>query len=140
MTRVRYFVKNLWTDEHLAQWVTTAMIVVNAALVVGIVAGGPQRFVRPSYEPLIEIAQGHTWVWGFALMFPTLLMTTPFKWSNAIGLWLGMVWHIFWAGCFSVAMVNYLEASSTAPVAYTGFALIHAILLTARVTEDDKEE
>lgn len=139
MTRVKYFVKNLWTDEHLAQWIQTIMIVVNVALAAAIVTGGPERFVRPSYEPLIEFARGYTWVWGLALALPAILMTAPFKWPNALGLWLGMVWHILWAGCFSVAMINYANASSTAPIAYAGFAMIHAALLTARVTEDREE-
>lgn len=141
MRRVRYFVESAWAEQLLAQWVTTTMIVVHAGLGFAIIAGGSRRFSPPSYQPLIDFTHGHTWIWGAIILISAALMCAPFRWPNIIGLWIGMVWMIMWMALFAVATVNYPNAVATAMVAYGGFAMINASLLTARVMDkcDEKE-
>jgi hypothetical protein len=62
-------------------------------------------------------------------------MGVPFRWPIIFGLWLGMSWMAFWAGLFAVSAVTYENAAATPMVAYGGFALINAALLTARVLD-----
>lgn len=139
VTYVKYFAKGLWVDRHLAQWVTTVMIMVHVGLAMAIVAGGSNRFSKPSYTPLIEYTHGEVWIWGVWIMFSGVLMAFPFRWPGIVGLWVGMVWHICWMSCFTIAALRYETAAATPVPAYGGFAMICAALLTARVIDKSKE-
>lgn len=131
----RYFVTGKQSEHLLTQWVTTVMIVVHWGLGIAILVGGPQRFSPPTYQPLIDLAMGQTWVWGVHIAISGLLMTVPFRWPQIIGLWLGMVWMIMWTVLFSVSVTQSPVSAATPAVAYAGFAMINAALLTARVIE-----
>lgn len=133
--RVKYFAKGLWVDKHLAQWITTIMIMVNIGLGTAIVAGGLQRLTTPSYQPLIDYSNGNFWIWGVWVCVSAFLMATPFRWANIVGLWVGMFWHIIWMTCFAIATVNYPTAAATPIPVYGGLAMIMAALLTARVID-----
>lgn len=133
--RVKYFARGLWVDRHLSQWVTTILIVVNVGLGSVILAGGVDRFAPPSYNPLVDFTHGNTWVWGVWILFSGMLMTTPFRWPNIIGLWLSLFWHVTWMACFVVAVINFPGAASTPIPMYAGTALLSAALLTARAIE-----
>jgi hypothetical protein len=137
--KMKYFAKGLWVDRHLAQWITTIMIIVHTGLSMAIVAGGEKRFSRPSYGPLIEYTHGHVWIWGIWIFVSAMLMGMPFRWPNMIGLWLGMSWHISWMSCFMIAALRYETAAATPIPVYGGFAMICAALLTARVIDKSKE-
>jgi hypothetical protein len=139
MQKVRYFAKGVWVDRHLAQWITTIMIMVHMGLATSIVVGGVERFSIPSYSPLIDYVQGETWLWGMAIGLSGMLMSVPFRWPQIIGLWIGMVWHIIWMACFVIAVIHYPTAAATAIPAYGGFALICSALLTARVIDKTGE-
>lgn len=139
MDTVKYFAKGLWVDQHLAQWITTIMIMVHVSLGMVIIAGGVQRFSRPSYRPLIDYVDGQVWIWACVIFSSAILMSSPFRWPNIIGLWVGMGWHICWFSCFTVAALRYPDAVATAIPAYAGFAMICAALLTARVIDKTKE-
>ena len=133
--RVKYYVRGMWVDRHLAQWVTTILIVVNVGLGSVILAGGVDRFAPPSYNPLIDFTHGRTWIWGVWILLSGMLMTTPFRWPNIIGLWLSLFWHTTWMACFVVAVINFPGAASTPIPMYAGTALLSAALLTARAIE-----
>lgn len=139
--RLRYFVESAWAERLLTQWITSIMIMVHAGLGVVVIAGGKERFVPPSYQPLIDFTGGETWLWGVFALVAAAFMCTPFRWPNIFGLWLGMAWMIMWMTLFAVATVTYPTAAATPMVAYGGFALIDAALLTARVMDkcDEKE-
>ena len=141
MDKIKYFVTSAWAERLLAQWITTTMIAVHVGLGVVIVVGGSERFAPPSYQPLIDFTGDRVWIWGVIILLSAALMSTPFRWPNIIGLWIGMSWMILWMTLFAVATVNYPDAVSTAMVAYGGFAMINASLLTARVMDkcDEKE-
>lgn len=136
---MKYFAKGLWVDQHLAQWVTTIMIMVNIGLGTSIIAGGIKRFSLPSYQPLIDYTDGRIWIWAVAIFMASFLMAAPFRWANILGLWIGMMWHILWMGCFTVATLSYETAAATPIPAYGGLALIQTALLTARVIDKSKE-
>lgn len=127
-----------WTDRVLREWVCNVMTAVHVGLGVAIIVGGPVRFAPPSYTPLVEMTNGQTWVWGAWTLGAAMLMMVPYKWVQAAGLWLGMFWMIMWSALFAVAMIHSPEANSTATVAYAGFAMIDAALLTAKVLERDR--
>lgn len=135
MHAVKYFAKGLWVDRHLAQWITTVVIMVHVGLAVAVVSGGIGRFALPSYEPLITYTDGHVWIWGAWIFVSAILMSVPFRWPNVIGLWLGMFWHIIWMSCFSIAVLKYETAAATPIPMYGGLAMICAALLTARVID-----
>ena len=135
MRRVRYYVTSKWAEHLLSQWVTSIMMIVHAGLGFAVLIGGPGRFVSPTYEPLVDIVDGRTWTWGVTILMSALLMSVPFRWPIILGLWLGMAWMIMWMTLFAVAMVTSETAAATPMVAYGGFALINAALLTARVMD-----
>lgn len=133
--RVKYFVHGLWVDKHLAQWITTIMIMVHVGLGTSVIVGGVERFSVPSYNPLVDYSFGHTWLWGAWILLSGMLMATPFRWPNIIGLWLGMSWHLVWMACFTIATLMYTTAAATPIPMYGGAAFICTALLTARVIE-----
>lgn len=135
----RYFAKGDWVAEHLAQWITTIVIVINACLAMAIWAGGLIRFPRPSYGPLIDYTDGEIWIWGALIFATVLLMSVPFRWPNMIGLWLSMLWHFCWMSCFLIAALEYNDAVVTPIPMYGGLAMISAALLTARAIDKSKE-
>jgi hypothetical protein len=126
-------------DKHFAQWVTTIVIMVNIGLGSVILVGGVDRFAIPSYNPLIDYSGGHTWIWGIWIIFAAMLISSPFRWPNVIGLWLSMFWHLIWMACFTIAMINFPMAVTTPIPMYGGMALICTALLTARVIEKTEE-
>lgn len=139
VTYVKYFAKGLWVDRHLAQWVTTIMIIAHVGLAMAVLAGGRERFVRPSYTPLIELTHGNVWIWGVWIFASAFLMGMPFRWPNIVGLWLGMFWHFAWMSCFTIAVLRYELAAATPIPVYGCLAMICAALLTARVIDKTKE-
>lgn len=139
MKRVRYFATGLWVDKHFSQWLTTIVIMIHVGLAMVVVVGGVERFSIPSYNPLISYSLGHTWIWGVWIGVSAALMATPFKWPSIIGLWIGMVWHVIWMACFTIAALNYSIAATTPIPMYGGLALICTALLTARVIENLEE-
>jgi hypothetical protein len=70
-------------------------------------------------------------------MIAAALMFVPTRWPQIIGLWLGMFWQIMWSVAFAIAMIKFGGAGSIEAVAFGGFALIDAALLTARIVERD---
>lgn len=131
----RYFTVGKRAEHLISQWVTSVMIVVHWGLGLAIIIGGKQRFSVPSYQPLINLSGGHVWLWGVQIIASAVLMMVPLKWPSIIGLWIGMSWMIVWCGLFFVSVIEYPTSTATAAVAYAGFAMINAALLTARVIE-----
>lgn len=139
MERVKYFARGLWVDNYLAQWITTIVIMIHIGLGSVVLVGGVDRFSIPSYNPLIAFSLGQTWIWGIWILLSGMLMSTPFRWLNIAGLWLGMFWHLIWMSCFTIAMLNFPTASTTPIPMYGGMALICTALMTARVIEKLEE-
>jgi hypothetical protein len=135
MREVIRFVTHSWSEHMALQWITNIMVVIHACLGTAILAGGSVRFPYPTYQPLIDIVNGQIWIWGFWALASAGLMMMPARWPQITGLWAGMVWQIMWCAAFSVAVVRYETAGATAAVAYGGFALIDAALLTARIVD-----
>lgn len=139
MKRVKYFADGFWVRKHLVQWVTTIMIMIYMGLGSVIIAGGINRFPEPSYQPLIDYSNGRIWIWGIWICIAGICMSTPFRWINIIGLWLGMFWCVIWMTCFTIAAIHF-DSSATTPIpVYGGLSLISAALLTARVIERTEE-
>lgn len=135
----KYFAKGEWVEKHLAQWITSILIMINIGLGMAIFAGGLRRFSLPSYQPLIDYTHGHIWIWGVWICLSALLMATPFRYVNYIGLWSSMFWHVIWMACFTIATLHYETSAATPIPVYGGLALISAALLTARVIDRSKE-
>lgn len=135
----RFFAQGIWVDKHLSQWITSIMIMVHIGLGTAVLAGGTVRFSVPSYNPLIDYTHGNIWIWGLWISVSALLMGTPFRWANVLGLWIGMLWHIVWMACFTIATLHYETAAATPIPVYGGLAMICAALLTARVIDKTEE-
>lgn len=133
------FVASNWGSRMAVMWISNIMLAVHVGLGTAVLAGGIERFPYPTYQPLIEIVNGHVWIWGVWIMISSGLMMMPWKWPQVSGLWLGMFWQIMWCAAFAIAVVKYPTAGATAAVAYGGFALIDAALLTARIVDRDQE-
>ena len=114
------------------------MIAVHWGLGIAVLAGGRTRFSLPSYEPLIALVSGNVWIWGAIIIASAVLMMTPFKVLNVAGLFIGVLWMNMWLALFAIALINFPTAAATPVVAYAGFAMLDAALLTARVL--DKSE
>lgn len=135
----RFFASGEWVESHLAQWITTIMIMAHIGLGTAIFSGGIVRFSVPSYNPLVDYTHGQVWIWGVWICTSAILMSTPFRWLNILGLWLGMCWHTVWMACFTIAVLQYETAAATPIPAYGSMALICTALLTARVIDRSKE-
>lgn len=131
------FFNSTWTEHQALQWISNIMGWLHLALGVAVIVGGEKRFSFPTYQPLIDMTHGHTWIWGVWIIFSGLLMTIPARWFQISGLWMGMVWNVMWCSLFAVAIVQYPTAGATASVAYGGLAMIDAALLTARMLDHD---
>lgn len=131
----RYFITGVREEYILSQWITSVMIAVYWALGVAILVGGQVRFSLPTYEPLVDLSGGHTWIWGVVVIVAAILTMIPVKGLSVSGLWLGTTWMITWAVMFAVSIVQDPLSAATPAVAYAGFAMINAALLTARVIE-----
>lgn len=124
-----------WGNDMAVKWIMNIMIAVHVGLGTAVIAGGRIRMPYPTYKPLVEMVDGHIWIWGVWVLGAAGLMAIPTKWPQVLGLWSGMCWQIMWTVAFSIAMVEYPTAGATAAVAYGGFALLDAALLTARVVD-----
>ena len=135
MYKIKYFASGRWVDDHLSQWVTMIVIMIHFGLAVAIFIGGVDRFSFPSYDPLIYYTNGQVWIWGIWIGISAMLMSTPFRRLNIIGLWIGMFWHMVWMACFVIAATHYETAAATPIPIYGGMAMLCAALLTARVID-----
>lgn len=124
-----------WEEHLFSQWVSTIMIAVHWGLGLAVLVGGRERFQVPTYQPLLDITGGHVWVWGVSIIIAGALMIVPSRAVNMVGLWIGMVWMIMWTSLFAVSVSTYQQSAATPVVAYAGFALLNASLLTARALE-----
>ena len=138
VNRLTYFARGIWVRKNLAHWITLIMVFVNIGLGLAILIGGPDRFTRPTYNPLIEYTLNHTYIWGVLIVIAAFLMFCKKRWASITGLWISMVWHIVWMAAFLLAALHYPNSAVTPIPAYCGFALISAALLTARVIEDEE--
>lgn len=138
MTR-RFFATGWWVDRHLAQWLTTIVIMMQIGLGTAIFSGGVVRFSLPSYQPLVDYTEGKVWIWGVVICISAFLIAAPFRSLNILGLWIGMAWHTLWMACFAIATIRYDTAAATPIPMYGGMALICAALLTARVIDRTEE-
>lgn len=131
----RFFITGAREGRLLCEWVTGIMIAVHWGLGLSILVGGRERFTVPTYQPLIDMTHGQIWVWGVVIMVSATLMMVPLKVPSVIGIWLGMVWMIMWTSLFAVSLVQNEHSAATPIVAYAGFGMINAALLTLRVIE-----
>lgn len=130
-----WFVVGPLEERLLTQWVTAIMMLVHWGLGLAIIIGGPQRFSLPSYQVLLDMVGGRTWIWGLIILTSAVMMLIPFKWINVGGLFIGVLWMNMWMACFMLSEIYFPTAAATPMVAYAGFALIDAALLTARVLD-----
>jgi hypothetical protein len=133
-----WFVVGPLEERLLTQWVTAIMMLVHWGLGIAILVGGPARFTLPSYDILLTMVGGRSWIWGLTIMFSATLLLLPFKWGQVLGLFIGLVWMNLWMAGFAISVVYFPTAAATPEVAYAGFAMINAALLTARVLDKDE--
>lgn len=140
MYRFRFITHGLWADRNLIPWITLIIIMLDIGLGSVILVGGPKRFQAPSYSSLVAISHGHVWIWGILILVSGILMSTPFRNMNILGLWLGVVFYITWMSAFTVAAFEFQRAATTPIPVYAGLALICTALLTGRVIDKDEEQ
>jgi hypothetical protein len=131
----RIFFRNSRVEHATLGWIWSTMIALHFSLGLAVLLGGEQRFTYPTYQPLVDLSHGRTWMWGWWMIASAALMLYPSRLSQIVGTWLGMCWSIVWCTLFAVAVFEYPNAGATATVAYGGFAMINAALLTARVID-----
>ena len=131
----RAFEKGRWSAEKVLDWLLSILGSIHIGLATSIIVGGEQRFKNPSLRPLYHLVDGQVWVWGFWIFVSGILIISPFKTGEVIGLWLGMCWHFFWMACVTVAVIRIQNAAATTIPVYGGFALICTVLLTAKVLD-----
>lgn len=134
----KFYATGFWVERNLGPWVTIILVMVNFGLSISILVGGIDRFVSPSYDPLVDLTNGKVWIWGVIILFSALLTSVPFRRLNIIGLWISMAWHILWAACFVIASIQYENTASTPIPVYSGLAMLSAALLTARAIDKSK--
>lgn len=137
MKRIVKFVTTNWGDKMAIRWITNIVFGVHIGLGTAVLAGGANAFFPPAYKPLLDMVNGHLWIWGFWVLGSAGLMIIPARWPQIIGLWFAMFWQIMWGVSFAIATVNYSGAGAIEAVAFGGFALINAALITARLVERD---
>lgn len=138
MRRVITFVTSNWGHEFAVKWFTNIMVLIHGGLGIAVLTGGSYRFPYPTYQPLYNMVNGQTWIWGIWILGSTIFMTIPTRWPQIVGIWTGMIWNIMWCAAFSIAVVQYPNAAATSAIAFGGFALLDAALLTARIVEHDR--
>ncbi len=139
MLKIIAFVSANWGNSLALEWIKNIVVSVHVGFGIAVLAGGVARFPYPTYQPLIALVHGQIWIWSIWILTAAALMMIPSKWPQVLGLWLGMCWHFMWAAAFMVAIVKYPTAGATATVAYAGFALLDAALLSARLAEPKKK-
>lgn len=139
MHRIKFYAESKWSSHLLSVWVTSIMALVHFGLGCAVIFGGKERFVRPTYEPLINMVDGHTWIWGISIMLSAVLMVTPFKWPIVAGLGIGMLWMYLWTAAFTVSVLQYDNTAATPVPVYGGLALINVALLAAKVLDKKME-
>lgn len=128
------FVTTNWGYEMTVHWIANIMVGVHLGLGLAVLVGGAYRFPYPTYQPLIDMVHGKTWIWGLWILAAACLALIPTQWPQIVGFWIGMFWQILWGVAFTIAIVEYPTAGATAAVAYWGFAAIDAALLVALVS------
>ena len=131
------WLQSTWGDHILDRWINSAMVLVHLGFGLVLVYDDPLSFSADTYDPLRTISQGNFWLWGVVILFSGLLMATPYKWVNVVGLWIGMAWMVVWTALFLLALFHSQEASAIPAVACGGFALINTALLTSRVINSE---
>lgn len=137
MQKFAGFVMSNWGNEMTLRWITNILVGMHTSLGVAVLVGGVYRFPYPTYQPLTDLVNGHTWLWGIWILASAGLLMIPTRWPQIFGLWFGMVWHIMWGVSFAVAVVKYPTASAAEAIVFGGLALFNAALLTARIVERD---
>lgn len=139
MRRVKVYVDNKWASHLLSAWITSIMAMAHLGLGLAVILGGEKRFVLPTYQPLVDMVDGNTWLWGVSIALSAVLMITPFRWPIIIGLWIGMFWMLMWTAAFTVSVLRFENAAATPIPVYGAMALINIALLTARVLDEKTE-
>lgn len=124
-----------YTAEDAVATFYMILVFANSALAMGILAGGEARFPYPTYQPLLDLSQGHVWPWGVSIGAAGILMTLHSKWANLTGLALSFAWHNLFSAMFAVAVVQYPTAGATAPIPYSALAMVHVALITLKIVE-----
>lgn len=112
-----------------------AIVFANSALSMGILAGGDARFPYPTYQPLLDLTNGHVWPWGASIGIAAIFMAVHSRYANLFGLALSFAWYNLFSAMFAVAIVQYDTAGATAPVPYLALAMIHVALITLKIVE-----
>lgn len=137
MIPMKHFLTSVWGERTVTQWVAGSMSLVHLGLGLAILVGGIRRFSAPTYLPIIDIVDGQVWIWGAWIILSAVLMVTPLRWPNIIGLSIGILWMHTWCGLFVVSVSSYETSSAVEMVAYGGFAMIDTALLAVRVLDRD---
>lgn len=132
--RIVQFITTNWGYEMAMKWAINIMIGVHLGLGLAVIIGGSARFPFPTYQPLMDMVHGYTWIWGVWILTAAFLMTIPTRWPQIIGFWIGMAWQIMWGVAFTMAILEYPSAGATAAVAYWGFAALDAAMLLALIS------
>ena len=116
-----------WRDiERMA---AVQLAVIHAGLGCSIIAGGNQRFSRPSYDALLDMTGDRAWPYGLMFIGVAVLLAVPHHKVEFVGHWAGVIALNVFSGLFFLSMVKYPTASATAWWIYFAFGTIHGLNL-----------
>ena len=121
--------------DEVVHAIYRCILFADAALAMAILAGGTTRFPFPTYQPLLELSDGHAWPWGVSIGAAAILLAVHNRVANFVGLALSFLWMNLFSAMFAVAIVQYPAADSVAPIPYATLAVVHVALLTLKVVE-----
>lgn len=110
------------------------------ALGLAILVGGPNRFPFPTYQPLLDMTGGEVWPWSAWAVTSGTLMCVPRPHVRTVGLVAGFLWSNMFAAMFTVALVRYPNAGSTAPFPYLTISVITVVLIAHYVATCRRRE
>lgn len=116
-----------WRDiERMA---AVQLAIIHAGLGCSIIAGGSERFSRPSYDALLDMTGGRAWPYGLMFIGVAVMLAVPHPAVSFAGHWAGVVALNVFSGLFFLSMVQYPAASATAWWIYFSFGTIHGFNL-----------
>jgi uncharacterized membrane protein HdeD (DUF308 family) len=107
-----------------------------------ILAGGPDRFLNPSFATARAVAPW--WSWGLAMTVSGVLASigavAHMMWMSRLGHLLSSIVYLFLVMTFVDGAMKSLNSPLTGIVIYTGFAMIHAFSAASADLERDTRE
>lgn len=116
-----------WRDVE--QMASVHLGFLSVGLGCSIIAGGPARMPSPSYDVLLDLANGMAWPYGMSFILIGMVLGVPNPRVMFVGHVLGVCAYNVLAALFFVAMIRSPEAAATAWWAYFALGTVHGFNL-----------